>query len=227
MSEQGVSQNTNQGANMRSDYCELAIVLDRSGSMSTVKNDMEGGFARLMEEQRKLPGECRVTLTQFDTQGIDTVYESKPVADVPALVLEPRGGTPLLDAVGDAVTSLGKRLAAKPEAERPGSVVVLIITDGEENSSTRFTKAQVKELVERQTTTYKWSFIYLGANVDAFAEAGSMGIAAAAAASYTPDSAGVKAAYFAASASVGRSRSGGTADLTQAERDAMNIKGAN
>lgn len=187
---------------------EIVVVLDRSGSMASVKKDMERGFDHFIEEQRKLPGSCAVTLIQFDTNGTDIVYEEKPLADVPGLVLEPRGWTPLLDAVGRAITRTIERLDKIVESLRPSKLLFMVITDGEENSSTEFKREQVKQLVDDQTKA-GWAFSFLGANLDAFAEAGKLGIAMAASANYVPDAAGVQHAFIAMSASAATYRSGG------------------
>ena len=112
----------------------------------------------------------------------------------------------------------GERLKAIPEAKRPAKVIVLILTDGYENSSREYTKSKVKEMVEHQRSVYRWEFVYLGANVDAFAEAGSMGMSLDAAATYRGTPTCVAAAYHVASAAVSRSRRGGTSDLTDEER---------
>src|SRR4029077_10530281 len=90
---------------------ELAIILDRSGSMASVAKDVEGGFDKFITNKRATRnGECKVSLTQFDSLGVETLYSGKPLADVPKLVLEPRGNTPLLDAVGKTVVALKGRI---------------------------------------------------------------------------------------------------------------------
>ncbi len=112
-----------------------------------------------------------LTLVQFDSVGIDTVLESKPIRDVPALseaTYEPRGGTPLLDALGQTINRTGSALSAIPESVRPDKVVFVIITDGQENASQTFTKEQIQGMIELQEGTYKWNFVYLGANVNSF-----------------------------------------------------------
>ena len=112
----------------------IAVLLDRSGSMECVKSDTEGGFNAFIDEQRGEPGDARVTLAQFDTD-YEVVYANRPIADVPPLALQPRGGTALYDALGRLITDVGAELAALPEDERPGTVVVVVLTDGHENSS--------------------------------------------------------------------------------------------
>jgi uncharacterized protein YegL len=180
---------------VKQDYTDLTVILDRSGSMESIARDMEGGFNRFIADQRKLPGECKVSLTQFDTESVDVVYTATDIQQVPSLRLIARGGTPLLDAVGTTVTKAGERLAALPEEQRPGRVLVLVITDGQENSSREWTKDKVKSLIDQQQKDYNWAFVFLGANIDSFAEAGAMGFAAASTANYQPDSAGVNAAF--------------------------------
>ena len=88
----------------------------------------------------------------------------------------PRWGTALLDAVGKAINDTGQRLAAMPESERPGLVMMIIVTDGGENQSKEFTKKQIADMTKHQEDKYNWQFTYLGANQDAFAEAGGMGM---------------------------------------------------
>ncbi len=112
--------------------------------------------------------------------------------------------TALLDAVGRAINETGERLANMPERDRPGLVVFVIVTDGQENSSHEFSRPQIKEMIEHQQTQYQWQFTFLGANQDAFAEAASIGISKAAAANYA--AAAPQAAFAGASASLKRMR---------------------
>lgn len=179
---------------MREDLTDLTVVLDRSGSMSSIRTDMEGGFNEFIEKQKALPGDMRVSLYQFDDE-YERVYASLGVKDVPKLTLEPRGWTALLDAVGRAVDDAGHRLRAIKEEDRPAKVIFLIITDGEENSSRERTKDQIAQLIKQQETQYNWKFVYLGANVDAFAAAAAIGIPTRAAAGYGATGQSVKAMY--------------------------------
>jgi hypothetical protein len=162
----------------RSDLTHLYFLLDRSGSMQSIKTDTEGGFAAFIEEQRAAAGECRVTLAQFDNE-YDVVYADRPLADVPALDLQPRGSTALLDAMGRTITEAGSRLAAMKDDERPGTVIVAIMTDGYENASHEWTHPAIKALVEQQTKQYGWQFLYMGADQDAIEVGTSLGVAAA------------------------------------------------
>lgn len=154
----------------------LYVLLDRSGSMQSIKSDIEGGFAAFIEEQRAIEGDCRVTLARFDDQ-YEEVFSDRPVAEVGPLDLQPRGSTALLDAMGRLITDAGSRLAALPEDRRPGTVVVAIMTDGLENASREWTHPAIRSLVEQQTNAYHWQFLYMGADQDAIEVGASLGVA--------------------------------------------------
>ena len=124
----------------------IAVLLDRSGSMESIKSDTEGGFDAFIGEQRKEPMDIRVTLAQFDTD-YEVVYANRPVHDVPPLELQPRGMTALYDAVGKLITDVGAELAATPEQKRPARVTVVVLTDGHENSSQEWTHDAVSAAI--------------------------------------------------------------------------------
>lgn len=161
---------------MNNNLVHVACVIDRSGSMSTVCSDAIGGFNTFLEEQKKGPGEAVLTLVLFDHEYL-VVHDAVPVASVAPLdetTYVPRGNTALLDAIGRTIDDLGARLAAMPEEERPGGVIVAILTDGHENSSLEYTRRRVAEMIEHQRTVYNWSFVFLAANQDAIDEAKKM-----------------------------------------------------
>ncbi|GAA5035502.1 hypothetical protein GCM10023258_37440 [Terrabacter aeriphilus] len=193
----------------------LYVLLDRSGSMHSIKGDTEGGFDAFVAEQRSQPGRCVVTLAQFDDH-YEEVYRDRPVEDVPPLQLQPRGSTALLDSIGRLVGEAGARLAALPEEQRPGVVIVGIMTDGHENASRELTHAQVRAMIERQTTDYGWQFLYMGADQDAIEVGSSIGVSAAHSMTYSRGR--VAAAMAATSRNVGRTRSAvaGGASMAQA-----------
>jgi hypothetical protein len=161
----------------RSDLTHIYFLLDRSGSMQSIKSDIEGGFAAFVEEQRRGAGEARATLAQFDDV-YEVVYAGRPIADVPPLDLQPRNMTALHDAMGRLITDAGAELAALPESERPGTVIVAIMTDGMENASKEWTGASIRALVSQQTDVWGWTFMYMGADQDAVEVGTSLGIAA-------------------------------------------------
>jgi uncharacterized protein YegL len=159
------------------DLTHIEFVLDRSGSMQSIKEDIEGGFDAFIADQSSHPGRCTVSLAQFDNE-YEVVFTAIDVREVRPLVLQPRGATAMLDAIGRSVIALGERLAALPEAQRPGTVIVAIMTDGMENASREFRHETVKELITRQERAYNWQFLYMGADQDAIEVGASIGVPA-------------------------------------------------
>jgi hypothetical protein len=184
----------------------IAVLLDRSGSMETVKSDTEGGFNAFIDTQRAEPGDARVTLAQFDTE-YDVVYANRPIGDVPRLELQPRGGTALYDALGRLITDVGADLAALPEDERPGTVIVVVLTDGHENSSREWTHGAVGAAIRRQESDYAWDFLFLGANMDAVQIGTALGVQAEKSMTWDTTGGGVVNAMASAGAFVVRKRS--------------------
>lgn len=170
-------------------HCEIVVVLDRSGSMASIASDMKGGFDSMVEEQRKGVGSCNLTLIQFDSEAIETVYTSKPIAEVPPLQFIPRSSTPLLDAFGKALADTQARVTDKNT-----KVIMVVITDGHENSSTEWTRDRIKTIVEERTKD-GWLFQFLGANIDSFKEGMSLGIARGQTLDYGATTKGVRAMY--------------------------------
>ncbi len=202
----------------------LYFLLDRSGSMQSIRDDTIGGFNAFIADQRRQPGDCRVTLAQFDDR-YEVVYRDLPIADVPGLDLRPRGRTALLDAIGRLVTEAGAHLASMLEAERPGTVIVGIMTDGYENASQEWTHPAIRALIQHQTSTYSWEFLYIGADQDAIEVGTGLGVPANRSVTYARAASG--RAIAATSAMVGRVRaaraSGAPAadvGYTEEERDA-------
>lgn len=165
---------------MNANYTHVLYILDRSGSMAPVKPDVIGGFNQFLAEQQAAPGKCSVTLVQFDDQYEESfsfreVKKARPLADTDYV---PRGFTALYDAVGKAVTSEGERLASLPEDERPARVIVVIHTDGQENSSKEFTAAQARSMITHQQEKYSWVVTFLGADLSVAKQAQNLGVAA-------------------------------------------------
>ena len=166
---------------------DITVLLDRSGSMSSIASDVVGGFTEFVESQRRGAGDAVLSLVQFDSKAIDTLFTAKSVHEVELPIhFEPRGSTPLLDALGQTIVSTGARLRAMRESDRPGRVIFVAITDGLENASHEYNLERVREMIQHQESVYKWDFVYLGANVDAFAESASMGFASHKAGSFQP-----------------------------------------
>ena len=195
----------------RHDLTEIICIVDRSGSMAAIREDAQGGFNTFIDDQKKAEGEARITLVQFDHE-YEVVWDAKNIKEVPEYMLMPRGSTALLDAIGKTVNAVGHRLAKEPEEKRPGKVVVMILTDGQENSSKEFTRrSQIQDIIKHQEEKYSWLFVYLAANQDAIGEASSLGISGCNAMNFAPTGKGVRAAYRVYSANVTRYRSTGDA----------------
>ena len=206
---------------------DITVLLDRSGSMDAIRMDTIGGFNTFLKGQQAVTGDAWLTLIQFDGHGYDTVIEHQPVASVLPLTLEtfqPRGNTPLLDAMARTIDESGVRFERLDEVMRPDKVVVVIITDGLENASQRTTRGDVFAKVALQQDVYGWLFLYLGANQDAIAVAAQYGIASHHAASYTANQAGTNATYGAVSDAVTARRAGASrraVGFSAAQRSAM------
>lgn len=182
---------------MRKDLTALTIVLDRSGSMASCYDDTLGGFNTFVDSQRSLPGVCEMTLFQFNDT-CSPFYMNTPLEHVSKLSQMnyiPGGGTALYDALAHAIDSAGKHYAALPPKLRPGKVIFAIITDGGENSSHLATREQVFAKIAHQQSVYNWQFAFIGANQDAYAVAGGIGIMQASALNYAQTVKGTQKAY--------------------------------
>lgn len=178
-------------------FTSISVVLDRSGSMAPLTNDTIGGFNTFLAEQKKVPGEAVLTLATFSTN-YTLIHDCKPINEVPALTTETYttgGSTALLDAIARTINATGTKLAAMKEEERPSQVMLVIITDGEENASREFAHEKVMQMIKHQQEKYSWSVIYLGANQDAFAVSSRLGVSAGNTLSYAATAGGTKAIY--------------------------------
>lgn len=189
---------------MRNDLTDITMVLDRSGSMQMCRSDAEGGVNAFIKDQQNKDGECLLTIVQFDTE-YEFICKGVNINNAPEYKLHPRGSTALLDAVGRAINETGERLDKMDEQDRPGLVVFVIVTDGQENSSREFDQKQVKELIDRQQNNYNWQFTYLSADINAFADAGNIGLNQGTVAVFNTQNVG--ATYKAAASNVSRMRS--------------------
>lgn len=162
---------------MKKGFTKIAVVLDRSGSMESVKSATIEGLNSFINEQKRTPGECDLHIAQFDTE-YETVYAGR-VHDAPTFNNDnyhPRGGTALYDAIGRTVDALGTSLSWMSEDSRPDRVLIAIITDGYENSSHKYSGEKIGSMIGHQRDTYQWNFIFIGANQDAILSAAKIGI---------------------------------------------------
>lgn len=177
----------------RQNYTDITVVLDRSGSMACIREATIEGLNGFIDSQRAVPGDGCWSLVQFDDQ-YEVVYSRRSQVDVPRLTMEtfvPRGSTALVDAVCRTIDETGKRLEATTEGDRPFKVLIVVMTDGHENSSKVFGRHQLNERISHQRDKYGWQFVFLGANQDSVVEATKYGIAAGNAMTYQANAAGV------------------------------------
>lgn len=182
---------------MKKNLTDITVVLDRSGSMSSIVEDTIGGFNTFVRGQKEAPGSAHLTLVQFDDQ-YEVNYTAKDIQKVQELNKEtfvPRGMTALYDAIGKTINSTGERLRKMAEKDRPAKVIFVILTDGGENSSREYRLDKIKEMITHQESKYSWEIVYLGANQDAFAVGQSLGVQFSKTMSWHASSAGVKGVY--------------------------------
>ncbi len=193
---------------MKKGLTELVFILDESGSMSGMEADTIGGFNSMIDKQRREAGEAYVSTILFsnDSRVIHDRVSLDRVEPMTARDYTPGGCTALLDALGGAIRHIGNvHKYARPE-DVPEHTVFVITTDGMENASHVYSKADVKRMVERQKERYGWEFLFLGANMDAIAAAEGIGIRRDRAVKYVQDTAGMELNYRVLSDTIGNLR---------------------
>ena len=189
---------------MQDNLTQIAIVLDRSGSMGVVRDATIDSFNEFINHQ-KIDADAKpvnLLFVQFDSEGPhDVVFEGgvKYFQGLSQDTYVPRAMTPLHDAMGWTIAKLGDKLAATPEDQRPSKVIFVVLTDGLENASREFTRERVAEMVKQQTDAYKWVFLFLAANQDAVLSAKGFNIAAGSALSYNNTASGMRSGTGSAS----------------------------
>ncbi len=171
---------------------ELVFILDKSGSMHGLEQDTIGGFNSMLQKQKELDGECRITTVLFDNRYelLHDRIDIRAVSPMTEKEYQVGGTTALLDAIGRTVqklVSVQKNTAKEYRADR---VLFVIITDGQENASQEYSSDKVKGLIQLEKEKYGWEFVFLGANIDAVETAGRLGISRDRAVDYVPDGAG-------------------------------------
>lgn len=205
---------------MKDNRTRIAIILDRSGSMGSVRESTVTGFNEFIKKQREVGGDVSVKLVQFDNE-YDVVFD-KPLADVPELTqanFVPRGNTALYDAQGKTIVALGEELAAMPESERPSKVIVMTLTDGQENASKEYKLPAIAAMIKEQQEKYGWDFVFLGANQDAILTAKSMNIRPQSSLTYTSNPQGMMRSMAMASNYVNTSRTVGALNAAFSDQD--------
>lgn len=192
----------------------IAFVLDQSGSMKAVAQATRSAFNEFIEEQKEQPGPTWMSLTLFNTR-FEERYVGADIRKIPKLTrsnYRPGGMTALDDAVGSTIDSLQEGLEALSPSERPDKILVVIQTDGHENSSQEYTREQVNELREAREKD-GWAFLFLGADQDAWDN--PYGIARANTMSYDSADIGHTVAFA----------STATTDFRSGKRSATNLTG--
>lgn len=200
---------------MKQNFTSINVIMDASGSMSSLATDTIGNFNAFLKEQQDLSGEAVFTLCVFNTDYrlVHDFVKVNNVSKLDKVSYSPNGGTALFDAVGETINSVGAKLAAMPEDERPSKVITLIITDGYENSSNKFSAAKIKEMITHQQNVYNWTFVFMGANIDAITAGTNLGISVNNTLNYSATSEGTQDLYRSISSGVTSYRGGGVAQV--------------
>ena len=176
---------------------EIVFILDRSGSMSGLEKDTIGGFNSMLQKQKNESGKAVVSTVLFDNM-IDVIHDRLPIERIPLLTEKEyyvRGSTALLDAIGGAIHHIGVIHKYAREEDVPENTLFIITTDGMENASRKYNYEKVRSMIKRQKEKYGWEFLFLGANIDAIAEARRFGIEESRAANYNCDEQGTSLNY--------------------------------
>lgn len=176
---------------------ELVFILDRSGSMNGLAVDTIGGFNAMIEKQKREAGQALVSTVLFDNESV-VIHDRLPLDKVPPLTEREyytRGCTALLDAVGGAIRHIGNIHKYARREDVPEKTLFIITTDGYENASKRYDYEKVRRMIQHEKEKYGWEFLFLGANIDAAAEAKRFGISADRAVNYKCDEAGTALNY--------------------------------
>lgn len=192
---------------MKDNKTQVVLLIDRSGSMSTIKNDMEGAIKELITQQQKEPGECLVSTYLFDDR-FETAFENRDIQQIEAVSIQPRGNTALVDALGKTISLVGQQLNQTDESDKPSKVIFVVVTDGEENASRKLQLKDVKNAVEHQREVYKWEFIFLGSNQDAVLSGQSFGFLSSRSITFSNNGCGTTGVFQSLSSGMSCIRSG-------------------
>ena len=165
--------------------------------MGGLELDTIGGFNAMMEKQKKTGEKAVVSTVLFDDV-CEVIHDRVPIEKIEKMTDKQyyvRGCTALLDAVGGAIHHIGNIHKYAREEDRPEKTIFVITTDGQENASCRYSREKIEKMVKKQQKKYGWEFIFIGANIDAYAEAQKYGIRKERAVNYVSDGVGTATVY--------------------------------
>ena len=176
---------------------QIICILDRSGSMQPLTGDVIGGYNSFIEKQKQESGKAEVTTVLFDDkyEKISDSVDIQKAEDLTSATYYARGNTALMDAIGRTINETLGSMEKNKICPAKRRVLIMIMTDGHENASTEYDKARVKSLIDLTTKNYDWNYIFIGANIDSAAEAGSIGIKSSNASNISADSEGVQESF--------------------------------
>ena len=198
---------------MKNNITELVFILDRSGSMAGLESDTVGGFNSMIEKQKDLGGECYVSTVLFDHES-EVLHDRVKLGEIRKMTEKDytvRGSTALIDALADAIRHIGNIHKYARAEDVPEHTMFVITTDGQENSSHRYTSDEVKKMIEHQKEKYGWEFLFIGANIDAVETAARYGISKNRSVNYNADTEGTDVLFRCVSRAVSNFR--GSASL--------------
>jgi len=208
---------------MKKDYTHIAVILDRTGSMQSIRADTIGGFNAFLTEQKDQPGFATLTLVQFDSQDpYEVIHKFRAIKEVPDLTHEtyvPRATTPLLDAMGRGINDLEESITQLEEDQRPERVVMVVITDGQENASREFKKDMVPKMIKQKQEKNDWQFVFLSADLEAIQDAIETGVRMQSAMAFDKDAQGTAAVWESASARISDYRAARSKDVSFKDED--------
>lgn len=163
---------------MKSNFIHVCFIIDESSSMLPSVDDVKGGFQKIVSEQKEnKEGTCAVSIFRFATNVRPADFIMKDVNEVEtALRYHPSGCTAMYDGIGTAIDEIGKVLNDMKEEDRPEKNLIVIMTDGEENSSHEYQPSKVREMIKHQEDKYSWTFLYIGTDISNTDDADRVGV---------------------------------------------------
>ena len=164
---------------MKKNYLKIIFVIDESGSMQGTESDVIGGFNSFIEQQKTQHyGKIDVTLYKF-SDNCSKIFNDLPLTEIRPLSImdySPGGLTALYDTIGIAINQADKHITQLKQEFKPDMVMMVVITDGHENASSEYSAHTVQQLILGHEKNENWQFIYLGADLNSFADADDLGI---------------------------------------------------